>query len=156
MTETMMTMDMAKSDTLKLVIGCPKCGHANSAFVSMSSMDVCVLNAYADRLETAKVKAADADKAKSDAQAAYDAAVKEANAKKVAADAAKLQIAKGSLGFFESRGSEDAVKVLTDPNTTKYLSSIELGKDVAFVGPEAEATIQQANGGLRGAFKKDE
>ena len=35
-------------------------------------------------------------------------------------------------------------------------TSIELGKDVAFVGPEAEATIQQANGGLRGAFKKDE
>lgn len=40
-----------------------------------------------------------------------------------------MQIAKGSLGFFESRGSEDAVKVLTDPATTKYLSSIELGKD---------------------------
>lgn len=40
-----------------------------------------------------------------------------------------MRIAKGSLGFFESRGSEDAVKVLTDPATTKYLSSIELGKD---------------------------
>ena len=83
----------------------------------------------ADRLESAKAKAADADKAKSDARAAYDAAVKEANAKKAAADAAKLQIAKGSLGFFESRGSEDAVKVLTDPNTTKYLSSIDLGAE---------------------------
>ncbi len=31
--------------------------------------------------------------------------------------------------------------------------SIELGKDVAFVGPEAEATIQQS-GGIKGAFKR--
>lgn len=31
--------------------------------------------------------------------------------------------------------------------------SIELGKDVAFVGPEAEATIQQT-GGIKGAFKR--
>lgn len=86
-------------------------------------------DAAQSKLDKAKRSAADADKAKSAARAAYDAAVKEANAKKTAADAAKLQIAKGSLGFFESRGSEDAVKVLTDPNTTKYLSSIELGKD---------------------------
>jgi uncharacterized protein YrrD len=34
--------------------------------------------------------------------------------------------------------------------------SIELGKDVAFVGPEAEATISQAGGGIKGAFKKQE
>ena len=86
-------------------------------------------DAAQSKLDKAKRSAADADKAKSAARAAYDAAVKEANAKKTAADAAKLQIAKGSLGFFESRGSEDAVKVLTDPNTTKYLSSIELGKE---------------------------
>ncbi|MFH0914983.1 MAG: PRC-barrel domain-containing protein [bacterium] len=32
--------------------------------------------------------------------------------------------------------------------------SIELGKDVAFVGPEAEATIQQSTGGIKGAFKR--
>lgn len=31
--------------------------------------------------------------------------------------------------------------------------SIELGKDVAFVGPEAEATIQHPTGGIKGAFK---
>ena len=31
--------------------------------------------------------------------------------------------------------------------------SIEMGKDVAFVGPEAEATIQQS-GGIKGAFKR--
>jgi uncharacterized protein YrrD len=34
-------------------------------------------------------------------------------------------------------------------------SSIELGRDVAFVGPEAEATIQQGTGGIKGAFKRD-
>jgi uncharacterized protein YrrD len=34
--------------------------------------------------------------------------------------------------------------------------SIELGKDVAFVGPEAEATIRQLSGGIKGAFKKSE
>jgi uncharacterized protein YrrD len=32
--------------------------------------------------------------------------------------------------------------------------SIELGKDVAFVGPEAEATLQQSSGGIMGAFKR--
>lgn len=32
--------------------------------------------------------------------------------------------------------------------------SIELGKDVAFVSPDAEATIRQSGGGVRGAFKK--
>jgi uncharacterized protein YrrD len=32
--------------------------------------------------------------------------------------------------------------------------SIELGKDVAFIGPEAEATIQQSTGGIKGAFKR--
>ena len=80
-------------------------------------------------MDKAKQEAADADKAKADAKAAYDAAVKDADVKKQAAADAQLQIAKGSLGFFESRGSEDAVKVLTDPATTKYLSSIELGKD---------------------------
>ncbi|MFH1834102.1 MAG: PRC-barrel domain-containing protein [bacterium] len=31
--------------------------------------------------------------------------------------------------------------------------SIELGKDVAFVGPEAEATIEHS-GGIKGAFKR--
>lgn len=31
--------------------------------------------------------------------------------------------------------------------------SIELGKDVAFVGPEAEATVHQS-GGIKGAFKR--
>jgi len=35
-------------------------------------------------------------------------------------------------------------------------TTIELGKDVAFVPPEAEATLQQAGGGIRGAFKKSE
>jgi uncharacterized protein YrrD len=34
--------------------------------------------------------------------------------------------------------------------------SIELGKDIAFVSPEVEATIQQAGGGIRAAFKKPE
>ena len=34
--------------------------------------------------------------------------------------------------------------------------SIELGKEVAFVGPEAEATISQAGGGIKGAFKRSE
>jgi uncharacterized protein YrrD len=33
--------------------------------------------------------------------------------------------------------------------------SIELGKDVGFVDPEAEATIQQS-GGLKGAFKRSD
>lgn len=32
--------------------------------------------------------------------------------------------------------------------------SIELGKDVAFIGPDAEATIQQSTGGIKGAFKR--
>jgi uncharacterized protein YrrD len=32
--------------------------------------------------------------------------------------------------------------------------SIELGKDVAFIGPEAEATIEQSTGGIKGAFKR--
>lgn len=32
--------------------------------------------------------------------------------------------------------------------------TLELGKDVAFVGPEAEATVQQSSGGIRGAFKR--
>jgi uncharacterized protein YrrD len=34
--------------------------------------------------------------------------------------------------------------------------SIELGKDVAFVGIEAEATIRQEGGGIRGAFRRSE
>lgn len=33
--------------------------------------------------------------------------------------------------------------------------SIELGKDLAFVGPEAEATIQEMAGGIKGAFKRE-
>ena len=32
-------------------------------------------------------------------------------------------------------------------------AAIEMGKDVAFVGPEAEATMQQS-GGIKGAFKR--
>jgi uncharacterized protein YrrD len=34
--------------------------------------------------------------------------------------------------------------------------SIELGKDVAFVAPEIEATIQQSAGGLKGVFNRSE
>lgn len=34
--------------------------------------------------------------------------------------------------------------------------SIELGKDVAFVAPEVEATITHLSGGIKGAFKKGE
>ena len=34
-------------------------------------------------------------------------------------------------------------------------SSIELGTDVAFVSPEAEATVKQLSGGIKGAFKRD-
>jgi hypothetical protein len=32
--------------------------------------------------------------------------------------------------------------------------SIELGKDVAFVGAEVEATIRQSTGGIKGVFKR--
>jgi uncharacterized protein YrrD len=32
--------------------------------------------------------------------------------------------------------------------------SIELGKDVAFIAPDAEPTIQQMSGGIKGAFKR--
>jgi uncharacterized protein YrrD len=34
--------------------------------------------------------------------------------------------------------------------------SIELGKDLAFVGPEAEATIGERGDGLKGALKRDD
>ncbi|MCL5735905.1 MAG: PRC-barrel domain-containing protein [Actinobacteria bacterium] len=34
--------------------------------------------------------------------------------------------------------------------------SIELGKDVAFVAPEVEATIRQHSGGIRGVFGRSE
>lgn len=34
--------------------------------------------------------------------------------------------------------------------------SIELGKDVAFVSPEAEAAIQQLSGGIKGAFRRSD
>ncbi len=33
--------------------------------------------------------------------------------------------------------------------------SIELGKELAFVGPEVEATIQESIGGIKGAFKRE-
>lgn len=35
-------------------------------------------------------------------------------------------------------------------------ASIELGKDVAFVAPDAESSVRQLGGGLRGAFRKNE
>ena len=76
-------------------------------------------SAQADEL--ADLKAAEAH-----ARDEYESAVAARDALKPGYDQARSQIAKGSLGFFESRGSTDAVRVLTDPSVTKYQDHIRL------------------------------
>ena len=89
--------------------------------------------------ETADGKAAAADNAvaaKTAAEQARDAAAaaqataqNDADAAKTAADDAQRQIKRGSLGFFESRGADKAVDVLTNPKTTMYIDAIKLGDE---------------------------
>ena len=89
--------------------------------------------------ETADGKAAAADNAaaaKTTAEQARDAATaaqataqNDADAAKTAADNAQKQIARGSIGFFESRNATKAIDVLTNPETTKYIDAIKLGDE---------------------------
>ena len=78
-----------------------------------------------DKADAARSKADDNVKS---ALMAQDAAQADADSKKAAADNADKQIAKGSLGFFESRGSTEAVKVLTDKTVNANLDAIKLGQ----------------------------
>ena len=78
-----------------------------------------------DKADAAQSKADDNVKS---ALIAQDAAQADADSKKAAADNADKQIAKGSLGFFESRGSTEAVKVLTDKTVNANLDAVKLGQ----------------------------
>ena len=78
-----------------------------------------------DKADAAQSKADDNVKS---ALMAQDAAQADADSKKAAADNADKQIAKGSVGFFESRGSTEAVKVLTDKTVNANLDAIKLGQ----------------------------
>ena len=78
-----------------------------------------------DKADAARSKADDNVKS---ALMAQDAAQADADSKKAAADNADKQIAKGSLGFFESRGSTEAVKVLTDKSANANLDAVKLGQ----------------------------
>lgn len=78
-----------------------------------------------DKADAARSKADDNVKS---ALMAQDAAQTDADSKKAAADNADKQIAKGSLGFFESRGSTEAVKVLTDKSANANLDAVKLGQ----------------------------
>ena len=78
-----------------------------------------------DKADAARSKADDNVKS---ALMAQDAAQADADSKKAAADNADKQIAKGSLGFFESRGSTEAVKVLTDKTANANLDAVKLGQ----------------------------
>lgn len=78
-----------------------------------------------DKADAAQSKA---DVAMKDALSAQADAQADADSKKAAADNADKQIAKGSLGFFESRGSTEAVKVLTDKTVNANLDAIKLGQ----------------------------
>lgn len=71
----------------------------------------------ADKAQAAK----DAEGAKNTADNAKTAAQSDADAKKGAADTAKKQLAQGSLGFFEDRGSDKAVDTLKNNKYAQYL-----------------------------------
>ena len=63
------------------------------------------------------------DSAKSSLKLAQSAAT----AKEAAAKNAEAQLKLGTLGWFQSRGSTQAVKILTDPKTTMYVDAIKIG-----------------------------
>lgn len=71
----------------------------------------------ADKAQSAK----DAEGAKNTADNAKAAARSDADAKKSAADTATKQLAQGSLGFFEDRGSDKAVNTLKNNKYAQYL-----------------------------------
>lgn len=118
------------------------------AKVEQLSKDDGGLSDLAAKLEAAKKAAADAataqqkaeqaqkdaDKAASDAsanatakqQAAEQAKAEADRLKQVAADA-QSKLSQGAVAYFGDRNASDAVKVLTDKDTTLYLSSIQNG-----------------------------
>ena len=59
-------------------------------------------------------------------QAAEQAKAEADRLKQVAADA-QSKLSQGAVAYFGDRNASDAVKVLTDPDTTLYLSSIQNG-----------------------------
>ena len=78
-----------------------------------------------DKADAARSKADDNMKS---ALMAQDSAQADADSKKAAADNADKQIAKGSVGFFESRGSTEAVRTLTDKSANANLDAVKLGQ----------------------------
>lgn len=82
----------------------------------------------AAKAETVAVNALSAAVKNNDsAKSSLKSAQSTATAKEAAAKNAEAQLKLGTLGWFQSRGSTKAVKILTDPKTTMYVDAIKIG-----------------------------